>query len=277
MTIINFNTITQHYGIVAFILIALAILLAWLKLSKSYTYIKSSKESKLTTSYSPRAAFLISLFSFFWPQFLVGFGLAVFLQIFNKQSLELSSSGKFLIQGLISGLSVASISFFLKKKGSKIKDLGLSTPKLSNILDVFGGYAIYILSFLSLSKVFYTLFPMVDPSQTQTTGYESASGLLMSIVVFIALVVIPPIAEEILFRGFLYSNLKRGAPKWLAAISTSFLFAAAHLQWNVGLDTFVLSLVLIYLYEKTGNLWVPIGLHALKNGLAFIVLFVLKT
>ena len=38
---------------------------------------------------------------------------------------------------------------------------------------------------------------------------------------------------------------------------------------------FVLSLVLIYLREKTGSLWASITLHAIKNGVAFVALFAL--
>ena len=41
------------------------------------------------------------------------------------------------------------------------------------------------------------------------------------------------------------------------------------------LDTFILSLVLIYLREKTGGLWASITLHAFKNGVAFVALFAL--
>jgi membrane protease YdiL (CAAX protease family) len=35
-------------------------------------------------------------------------------------------------------------------------------------------------------------------------------------------------------------------------------------------------MVLAYLREKTGSLWPPIGLHALKNFVAFMALFVFK-
>jgi membrane protease YdiL (CAAX protease family) len=41
------------------------------------------------------------------------------------------------------------------------------------------------------------------------------------------------------------------------------------------LDTFTLSLVLCYLRQKTDSLWPGIMLHALKNGLAFMSLFLI--
>jgi len=50
---------------------------------------------------------------------------------------------------------------------------------------------------------------------------------------------------------------------------------AAGPLYIAALDTFILSLVLIYLREKTGSLWASITLHAVKNGVAFMALFVL--
>jgi membrane protease YdiL (CAAX protease family) len=51
---------------------------------------------------------------------------------------------------------------------------------------------------------------------------------------------------------------------WLAVIVTSMLFASVHTMWMAPL-IFVLSLCLGYAYERTGNLWVPIVIHAIFN------------
>jgi membrane protease YdiL (CAAX protease family) len=50
---------------------------------------------------------------------------------------------------------------------------------------------------------------------------------------------------------------------------------AAGPLWIGAVDTFTLSLVLVSLREITGNLWAGISLHAAKNGIAFILLFVI--
>jgi membrane protease YdiL (CAAX protease family) len=77
-------------------------------------------------------------------------------------------------------------------------------------------------------------------------------------------------------------ELKKGLNVFWACAITSSLFAIAHLQvgsgepllWSAAVDTFVLSLILIYLREKTGSLWTSVGLHSLKNFIAFLGLFV---
>ena len=84
-------------------------------------------------------------------------------------------------------------------------------------------------------------------------------------------------------RGLLYSSLKKAMPIAGAAVITSLIFAAAHLPeggaagplYVAAIDTFILSLVLVYLREKTGSLWSSITLHSFKNGVAFVLLFVL--
>jgi membrane protease YdiL (CAAX protease family) len=99
---------------------------------------------------------------------------------------------------------------------------------------------------------------------------------------FISLVILPPLVEETLMRGYLYGSLRKNMSKIGAALVTSIIFASAHLEfgsgapllWIAALDTFVLSLFLVYLREKTGSLWAGMLVHALKNGIAFASLFI---
>jgi membrane protease YdiL (CAAX protease family) len=91
---------------------------------------------------------------------------------------------------------------------------------------------------------------------------------------FVTLVVLAPIAEETLFRGYLYGKLKGHVPAIIAAIATSLLFGVAHMQWNVGIDVFILSLVLCGLRSLTGSIWSGILVHMIKNAIAFYFLFI---
>jgi membrane protease YdiL (CAAX protease family) len=95
------------------------------------------------------------------------------------------------------------------------------------------------------------------------------------------MVLLAPLAEELLFRGYLYGKLRKTAPVWLSVLVASVAFGLAHLwvgsgplQWAVAIDTFVLSLMLCALREYTGAVWAGVLLHAIKNGLAFYLLFV---
>lgn len=116
--------------------------------------------------------------------------------------------------------------------------------------------------------------PGFDANQVQDVGYNNVSGLGL-LLAFAGLVVLPPLAEEMAFRGFLYRGLSSRWPRVIAAVVASALFGLVHLQWNVAIDTFLLSMVLIYLFERTQNLWVCVALHAVKNFIAFYYLFIL--
>ena len=82
-------------------------------------------------------------------------------------------------------------------------------------------------------------------------------------------VVVAPLMEEVVFRGYLYPVLKRMGGAWLAALTVSLFFAAAHLEGSYLPGRFVLSLILIASYELTGSLWAPLGIHLLNNAFVF--------
>ena len=85
-------------------------------------------------------------------------------------------------------------------------------------------------------------------------------------------VVLAPLMEETLFRGYLY-RFFRG--KWNvlpANMASSFFFAAIHGNAGALFPLFVLSIFMTHTYEKTGNLMTPILYHSMFNGLTLLVL-----
>lgn len=137
------------------------------------------------------------------------------------------------------------------------------------------GFIVYLIGAALLTWLF-SLFPWFNADQVQDVGYSTylAGGDL--IIAFIALVLIAPIAEELIFRGYLYGKL-RGQLKLgalAATIIVSLLFALLHGQWNVAVNVFALSCVLCTLREITGTIYSGILLHMIKNGIAFYFLYI---
>ena len=142
--------------------------------------------------------------------------------------------------------------------------------------DVWAALAVvlpYFAASFALQWLVMVLVPAFDPEQVQEIGFENLTGAGELLVAGLALVVFAPVAEELIFRGYLFGGLRENVRFWPAAIITSILFGALHGQWNVALDTFVLSLILCYLREKTGSIWAGMVLHGIKNALAFTLLF----
>lgn len=61
----------------------------------------------------------------------------------------------------------------------------------------------------------------------------------------------------------------------VSTLLTSLLFGIVHLQWNVGVTVFALSVVLCAMREITGTTYAGILTHMIKNGVAFYMLFIL--
>ncbi len=170
---------------------------------------------------------------------------------------------------------VIGVPWLVKKRRTTRKDLGLqSLPTWMDIVWAPAGAIVYVILTTLITSLALVALPFIDYTQTQDTGFTGISTQLEYLLAFAALVIIAPVAEEVLFRGYLFGKLRKYAPVWLSILITSILFAIVHFQWNVGLDVFALSIVLCLLRVVSGSLWPSILLHMLKNGVAFYFLFI---
>lgn len=198
--------------------------------------------------------------------------------------LSQSITAQFFYVLLAESFTVGQIFLFLKYYGKSLADIGL-TKRFKPIWLLYAliAYPAYLLLYLVLLAIATHLFPNLNVNEVQQIGFTSVHGTYQLVLTFFSLVILPPIAEEVLFRGFLFDSLKKAMPVMYAGILTSLLFASAHLPeggaagplWIGAIDTFTLSLVLVFLKQKTKSLWPGICLHALKNLVAFISLFIL--
>ncbi|MHC4789369.1 MAG: lysostaphin resistance A-like protein [Planctomycetota bacterium] len=88
---------------------------------------------------------------------------------------------------------------------------------------------------------------------------------------FVVACLVAPVAEEVLFRSVLYLPLRERMGVIPAAVVVGVLFALVHTFWLGAGNLFVLSLVLVGLFESTGTLWAPIGAHGIYNGLVLLL------
>jgi len=171
-------------------------------------------------------------------------------------------------------LIVVGLPWWVRRYRTTAKELGLAdAPKLVHVLWVPLAFAGYIL-LSSILTTIGTLTPFYDKTSVQDVGFANLTHTYEYILAFLTLVVIAPIAEEVLFRGYLLGKLRKNVSLLVSIFVTSVLFAIVHLSFNVGVDVFALSIVLCLLRVKTGSLWPSILLHMTKNGLAFYLLFI---
>jgi len=175
---------------------------------------------------------------------------------------------------VLSLVIVIGLPWVVKKYKTTQQDIGLAQP--ATWTDIFLtpiAFIVYILLSYVLTSI-ASHFPFYSIDQVQDTGFSQLNQGYEYLLAFLTLVVMAPIAEEILFRGYLLGKLRKHVPIWAAILITSILFGLVHFAWNVGVDVFALSIVLCLLRIGTGRLWPSILLHMLKNGLAFYFLFI---
>lgn len=77
--------------------------------------------------------------------------------------------------------------------------------------------------------------------------------------------ILPPVSEELGFRGLIYGGLRRSLSVGETFLVSSFAFAMLHLSIPMLLTHFPLGLYFCWLRHRSGSLWPPIFAHACHN------------
>ncbi len=108
---------------------------------------------------------------------------------------------------------------------------------------------------------------IVQPEQQDIISEFPRSTLGVGLFILVA-VVMAPLFEEIVFRGFLFRGFANSwGWKW-GALASGAVFALAHLQLDIFVPLAVLGVALAWVYRRTGSLWTCIVMHALFNSIA---------
>jgi membrane protease YdiL (CAAX protease family) len=215
------------------------------------------------------AATLWGVVTFLVPQALVG----VILPLI--EALPLTANMQASVEKLIMIPMMLGVVYWVVRKVYKLgwQSLGYRKILPKHLLWVALAYPAYIAIMVTIVDLAGFL-TKTNLQQPQVTGFIAPHGLEL-IPAFIVLVIVVPVVEETIFRGFLFGAYRRKFGFLIGTLLVSLVFAAVHTPLNVQLDVFALSLVLCYLREKTDSLWPSIMLHILKNLVAFVLSFII--
>lgn len=164
------------------------------------------------------------------------------------------------------GAIVLTLVFLLKVTRLKTKDLRIMLPAPWSpgfCLPVFLGVA--------------NLANLAGALINRLTGSPATSEMLPSggtelLMQFLALCVMPAIAEELLFRGA-FQGLMRPCGSAAAIFAPALLFGVLHLDLAQGLTAFVCGVFLGWLAERSGSILPGMLLHLVNNALAFLTIY----
>lgn len=110
----------------------------------------------------------------------------------------------------------------------------------------------------------FNLFRYVTSSINTPADYTifiNYSAIWKSLFILNA-IVLAPVVEEILFRGFFYRILRDRHDIFWGALISILLFGAVH---NFDGSSFLFGLIFTFIYEKTETVWGSMLAHALNN------------
>lgn len=105
------------------------------------------------------------------------------------------------------------------------------------------------------------------PESNYIFEYHFYNNAIFWAILFVA--ILPPIFEELAFRGFLHNQLIKVSSPRIAIVGTAFLFALVHFSILSIVWIFPFGLILGYIRHKYKTLWYGMIIHFMHN---FIVL-----
>lgn len=148
--------------------------------------------------------------------------------------------------------------FFIRKK-SFIKEVCIRPIPVRSIVPI----ALMAVCFNIITSVIISLIPW--PQSWMDSYATNSAAIDGSLMAWFTAVFMAPVLEEVVFRGLMYTRLKKGLGMIAAAIMTSLIFGIAHgtIIWFI--YTFIFSMVLIWIFEKYQSLTACILLHMAYN------------
>lgn len=175
-------------------------------------------------------------------------------------------------QALLDAVAVGAAAYFsLRRFRLSPRAWGLRRDRAIDIGRAFG---VLVLSFAALIGIGLAAripgLGWLKPEENLPTELFDNDAVVPLTVLFV--VVVAPVFEEMLFRGFLFNGLRRTLGLYGAALASGLLFAVIHVSSFdlVGLIVpfTIIGALFALLVAKTGSLWNAILVHATFNAIS---------
>jgi membrane protease YdiL (CAAX protease family) len=142
---------------------------------------------------------------------------------------------------------------------------------LGNVRVTWWHWPLWGVATIACSVIFGMLAPFFGVDGPDESMVALGQSTELPLLLYLGVGVGAPLVEEFVFRGLLWRGWRASKLGLAGTLGlTSFLWAILHVQYPTVIICyiFVLGLVLGWAREASGNIWVPVGMHALNNGLA---------
>lgn len=180
--------------------------------------------------------------------------------------------------------TLMTVAGYLAWSDRTVEFLDVSWPSLRDVAwTVVGLVGLFVVLYVISSA--FQLFGISTSPHTTSEAANENPALLLPLIPLSVLLIGP--GEELLFRNVIQKALYDTAPRWMAIITASFVFALVHFSaYSSGTTgqilaslsiVLALSVVLGVIYERTENVVVPALVHGSYNAITFGLLYLEQT
>ena len=275
MTTAEFQILETVFLIVVASLLLLALPgYAWLRLSTQKNHMSQGDDTPPCVI-QPLDLIIVGLYILVFTVFLKG----TESKMENPEDLKMSAG--LVLLSSIAMLSIASIvPLILFWRTNLVEFFGLRWPSWKTIFWIMPAFVFAMMIVAKILEVCGWVTWLQDSlgakPQEAVTLVKEASDLGLLVAMAVSAIIIAPIAEELIFRGYLYPVVKRFTDRWFASIFSGVLFGVIHFNVMALPMLALMGIILAVIYERSGSLWVPIGCHAAFNATQFVLILIAR-
>jgi CAAX amino terminal protease family. len=229
--------------------------------------------NKLDTKKSPlkRLLFLFLPFIFLFVYDILASLVAVVIErgltLFSVSNKFLSSSASFMDASIAFVLSIICYIFYRIVFTKREPEVLINKPT-GVIYAIVLGFGAGGISSIWLNGM-YILADYSPFLAKQVKGFDSLYSDMEKgpyIWLFLAIVVVGPIIEEILFRGIIFSSFENTTKNsWFPVLATGIMFGVWHGSFIQGVYTAIVGIILAYYMKKCRSLFLVVLAHGVNN------------
>jgi len=160
----------------------------------------------------------------------------------------------------------------VKSKGLGLFDLGFRDRLTKQgVLYAAGGWFVAFLLYCVVERLLGLAGIEMCWNESEFLALDSPSQVF---IVVIATLVVAPVAEELIYRGYVLQAMLVRMRVPVAAVLSALVFSSIHIGIGLGLAVYIFlgGLILAYIYLRFRNVYACVLMHLINNIVAYIVI-----
>lgn len=184
--------------------------------------------------------------------------------LYARKNFELDMTVNILLSEAMLIVPTFLILLFSKEKASDV----LSLKKIK--WTTFFGVIAFTIATSPLVTLVNLLSQLVVENTVAINSEQFLSLHPLLLIFFVG--ILAPVCEEVVFRGAIFSGLKKEGNVFKAILASGLLFGLLHMNINQASYAFVIGILLGFLVEATGSIYSSILFHILVNSTSAIMM-----